>query len=132
MTIAEHSAPPKRHSPRKIAKTKDARATSDVREAVLRLVGPLWAKWYGTPVILILLLLFGVWRALSESQQRAVLSSAVSFYENLAAAKYDVAIDGLDLTRLDKSARPVPRDFPSRHDTVAARLRRDAAFHFRE
>ena len=106
MTIAEHSVPPKRHSPRKPRKRKTPGPPRTFGEAVLRLVGPLWAKWYGTPVILILLLLFGVWRALGEGQQRAVLSSAVLFYENLSATKYDVAIDGLDLTRLDKSADP--------------------------
>jgi hypothetical protein len=96
---------------------------------VLRLVGPLWAKWYGTPVILILLLLFGVWRALGEGQQRAVLSSAVLFYENLSATKYDVAIDGLDLTRLDKSADPYLAIFrPSRYSCSAPSTGRDIPF----
>ena len=106
MTIAEHSIPPKRHSPRKSRKRKISGPPRTFGEAILRLIGPLWSKWYGTPIILLVLLCFGGWRALNEGQQSAVLSHFVSLYEDLIAAKYDVAIDDLDLTRVDKSADP--------------------------
>jgi hypothetical protein len=106
MTIAEQSLPPKRHSPRKPRKRKIAGPPRTFGEAILRLVGPLWGKWYGTPIILLVLLSFGVWRTLSEGQQRAVLASVVAFYDDMSAVKYDVAIDDLDLTRVDKSADP--------------------------
>jgi len=106
MTIAEHSIPPKRHSPRKSRKRKISGPPRTFGEAILRLIGPLWSKWYGTPIILLVLLCFGGWRALNEGQQSAVLSHFVSLYEDLIAAKYDVAIDNLDLTRVDKSADP--------------------------
>jgi len=104
MTVAEHSIPPKRQSPRKPRKRRTSGPPRTFAEAVLRLIGPLWAKWYGVPVILLVLLAFGVWRALSESQQRVLLSSAASWYEDLIASNYDIVIDDLDVTQLDKSA----------------------------
>jgi tetratricopeptide (TPR) repeat protein len=106
MTVAEHSIPPKRQSPRKPRKRRTSGPPRTFGEAVLRLIGPLWAKWYGAPIILLVLLAFGVWRALNENQQRVLLSSAASWYENLIAVKYDIVIDNLDVTRIDKSAYP--------------------------
>lgn len=106
MTTAEQSIPPKRQSPRKPRKRRSSGPPRTFGEAILRLIGPLWSKWYGAPIILLVLFCFAMLRALSEGEQRAVLSSVVALYEDLVAVKYDVVIEDLELTRVDKSADP--------------------------
>lgn len=103
MTIAEHSIPPKRQSPRKPRKRRISNPPRTFAEALLRLIAPLWSKWYGVPIILLVLSSFGAWRALNDSEHRAVMSYLASLYAEMTATKFDIAIDDLDLTRVDKS-----------------------------
>ena len=74
--------------------------------------------------MLLVLLCFGGWRALNEGQQSALLSHIVSLYEDRIAAKYDVAIDDLDLKRAAADGRAAVGDSGTIGiDHVVVRLR---------
>jgi Phosphodiester glycosidase len=117
MSIAEHSVPPKRNLPRKPRKPKPSTPPKTFTEAILRLIGPLWNKWYGVPVVLLVLFVVGVWQVLNEGQRRAVVVYVFDTYYQMVTESYDIVITDIDTTQVKNSGHrslwlfnPVPME----------------------
>ena len=102
MSVIEQSVPPKRPTPRKPRRRKAPAPPRTLADAILRLIGPLWNKWYGVPIILLVLLTTGVWHTLPESARSALTNYVGSLYGDMLAPSFDVVIDDLDTTKVNE------------------------------
>jgi tetratricopeptide (TPR) repeat protein len=103
MTVAEQSIPPKRPAPRKPRRRKAPAPPRTLADAIFRLIGPLWNKWYGVPIILLVLSTAWVWHTLNDAEHRAFVSYLTSLPANMLAPSYDVVIDDLDTTTVNEA-----------------------------
>jgi len=70
-------------------------------DAIFRLIGPLWNKWYGIPIILLALSAAGLWHTLPENARTALVDDAATIFKGVLAPSFDVVIDDLDTTKVD-------------------------------
>jgi Phosphodiester glycosidase len=103
MSTSEHSARPKRDPPRKSRKPKASAPPKTFTEAIFRLIGPLWNRWYGIPIYLLVLSVFGIWLLLNNSERQALLIYIVDTFNELATTPFDVAISDIDTTQVKKA-----------------------------